>query len=104
VGDGVLGRGQRPRVLAQAVVEHGGCPFRCGNPESFAAQRGVLPAALDQVQCAFLVTAQRRQAEGAVRGSPDARDFGYCLRFCGQRICCGQVTGYQTHAAERVEG
>ncbi|MGH3224269.1 MAG: alpha/beta fold hydrolase [Streptosporangiaceae bacterium] len=31
-------------------MKHGGCPFRRGNPESLAAQRGVLPAALDQGQ------------------------------------------------------
>jgi len=104
VADGILGLRQRLRVLAQAVVKHGGRPFRRGNPKSFAAQRRVLRAAVDQGQRRVLVTAQRRHAEGTVRDGPDARGLGYRPRFGCQRIRRGQITGQQTHATERVEG
>jgi hypothetical protein len=84
--DGILGRGQRLRVLAQPVEQHGGRPFRRGDPETIAAYRGVLPAAVDQGQRRALVTAQRYHAQGGVRGGGDARGFGYFLCFLRQRI------------------
>ena len=101
--DGLLGRGQCLRIPAQAVVKHGGRPFRRGHPESLAAKCGVLPGAVDQRPRRILTATYRGHAEGTVWSGPAARGIGYRLGFLGQRIRRGQVAGQQTREGERIE-
>jgi hypothetical protein len=104
VPDGRLGRRQGQLILAQAVVQHGGRPFRGGDPQSRAAQHSVVPGALDQRERRIRAAAQGGQPELAVGGGTAAGRFGCLPGFAHQRLRRGQVAAQQLTAGEDIEG
>ena len=96
---GLLGRGQRVVVAAEAVVEHRARPVRERRARSLAAAHRVLLRGARSAPTPRPRGPARRRAPGGVGREVAAGRLGDRLRLLDQRRGGGELAGEQVHAA-----